>query len=190
MIKNGGTVSFAEQYLVSCDNRKNGGGDLGCNGGLMDTAFQFLMDNKGIPATATVPYTSGTTKANGDCDMTVAKVAGTTPSSFVDVAANKDSALMSAIDVAPVSVAIEADQAAFQLYKSGVFTATCGANLDHGVVAVGYGTDPASGLDFYNVRNSWGASWGENGYIRFGRGPSMPKAGQCGILSEPSYVIL
>jgi C1A family cysteine protease len=188
-IKGNALDVFSEQWLVSCDNRKNGGSDLGCNGGLMDSAFEFLSKNGGLPASETVPYTSGTTKQNGDCNMNVAKVAGTTPKSWTDVTPNSDAAMMSALDKQPVAVAIEADEKAFQLYKSGVFTAACGDNLDHGVVAVGYGTDKASGLDFYNVRNSWGSSWGEGGYIRFQRGVSQ-KSGQCGILSQPSYVNL
>jgi C1A family cysteine protease len=70
------------------------------------------------------------------------------------------------------------------LYKSGVFTAACGDSLDHGVLAVGYGTE--DGTDYYLVRNSWGESWGEEGYIKLERGVSQ-KTGQCGMLSEPSY---
>jgi C1A family cysteine protease len=92
---------------------------------------------------------------------------------------------MSAIAQQPVSIAIEADQTAFQLYKSGVFTATCGTNLDHGVLAVGYGT--LNGVDYYKVKNSWGSSWGMDGYILLQRGVSQAE-GQCGILSgPPSY---
>jgi len=92
---------------------------------------------------------------------------------------------MSAIAQQPVSVAIEADQTAFQLYKSGVFTASCGTNLDHGVLAVGYGT--LNGVDYYKVKNSWGVTWGMDGYILLQRGVTQ-KQGQCGILSgPPSY---
>jgi C1A family cysteine protease len=76
--------------------------------------------------------------------------------------------MMSALAQQPVSIAIEADEASFQLYKSGVYTASCGANLDHGVLAVGYGT--LAGVDYYKVKNSWGASWGLDGYILLERG--------------------
>jgi len=88
---------------------------------------------------------------------------------------------MSAVAQQPVSIAIEADQASFQLYSSGVLTASCGTRLDHGVLAVGYGTD--AGSDYWKVKNSWGTSWGEHGYVRLSRGSS--REGECGILSGP-----
>jgi len=190
-IKNGKLNNYAEQHLVDCDNFKNSdnkGSDLGCHGGLMDSAFDWVKNNNGLCQTSSYPYTSGTTKEMGTCqDSSCGKDSGVTPKSFTDVQTNSDTALMSAIAQQPVSVAIEADQAAFQLYKSGVFTADCGTNLDHGVLAVGYGTDSSSGLDYYTVKNSWGSSWGDNGYILLQRGVSQ-KQGQCGILSgPPSY---
>jgi len=185
--KHGSLPSFSEQQFVDCDNRQNGGTDMGCNGGLMDSAFKWATKNGGICTESGYPYVSGTTKTAGTCKTTCSKVSSSAPSGFVDVTVNSDSALMSALNINPVSVAIEADTKEFQLYKSGVFTATCGYNLDHGVLAVGYGTDAASGKDFYKVKNSWGTGWGEAGYIRFVRGISQ-KQGQCGILSgPPSY---
>jgi C1A family cysteine protease len=96
---------------------------------------------------------------------------------------------MTAIAEQPVSIAIEADQKDFQLYQSGVFTATCGTTLDHGVLVVGYGTE--QGEDYYLVKNSWGTSWGDQGYIKLGRGPQYNHGqGQCGILLEASYPLL
>lgn len=91
--------------------------------------------------------------------------------------------LKAAIMKQPVSVAIEADKAVFQNYKRGVITSRkCGKQLDHGVLAVGYGTDPEKG-EYFKVKNSWGPSWGAKGYVNIGA-----TAGNiCGILSQPSY---
>merc|ERR1712127_992705 len=91
-----------------------------------------------------------------------------------------ESGLMSAVEQQPVSVAIEADQSLFQLYNGGVMTGSCGTQLDHGVLVVGFGTD--SGSEYWKVKNSWGASWGENGYIRMIRGQN-----QCGLANSASY---
>jgi KDEL-tailed cysteine endopeptidase len=108
---------------------------------------------------------------------------------YVDVEPNSDDAFMLALSKQPVSVAIEADQREFQLYKSGVFTGSCGTNLDHGVLTVGYGSD--AGVDYYRVKNSWSTNWGEKGYIRVGRGAKYNNgAGQCGILMSASYPVV
>jgi len=178
-LANGTLVSLSEQQLVDCSSPE---GNQGCNGGLMDYAFQYVIDNGGITSEAKYPYTG----VDGTCNKNVPSVA--TISSFVDVTPNSDQALMTAIAQQPVSVAVEADQNSFQLYSGGVMTATCGTNLDHGVLAVGYGTD--ANQDYYKVKNSWGATWGEAGYIRLGRGSSYNGgAGQCGILMDPSYPV-
>jgi len=180
-----GIKTFSEQHLVDCDTIRNGGSDLGCNGGLMDSAFSWIIKNGGICSDIEYPYISGTTKARGTCaESSCVKDAKVAPKSFTDVAPNSDAAFMSAVAQQPVSIAIEADQAAFQLYKSGVFTAACGTNLDHGVLAVGYGS--LDGVDYYKVKNSWGPSWGLDGYILLARGVAQ-KEGQCGLLAQASY---
>merc|ERR1711945_40707 len=103
---------------------------------------------------------------------------------YKDVAANSDQSLMEALAQRPVSIAIEADKLVFQLYFSGVLAASdCGEKVDHGVLAVGYGTD--NGVDYWKVKNSWGAKWGEEGYIRIERG--LPGPGECGIKLGASY---
>jgi len=175
----GKLVSLSEQNLVDCDLITNGGSDLGCHGGLMDSAFAWTQKNGGLCLEAEYPYVSGTTLKAGTCvDSKCQKYAA--PIGYTDVAAS-DADLMTALQGGPVSVAIEADQTSFQLYKSGVFSGECGTSLDHGVLAVGYGHD---GLDYYKVKNSWGSSWGEGGYIRIQRG--NPQAGGlCGILNGP-----
>merc|ERR1712127_954983 len=84
------------------------------------------------------------------------------------VTTNSETQMKAAVSQGPVSVAIEADQSGFQFYKTGVFSGTCGTNLDHGVLVVGYGTD--SGKDYWKVKNSWGATWGQEGYILLTKG--------------------
>lgn len=180
-IKYGSLISFSEQNLVSCDSV-----DSACNGGLMDNAFSWTKSNGGLCTESGYPYTSGTTGQKGTCTTTCAKNTLVSPKSYTDVAKNSDSALMTALAQQPVSVAIQADQPAFQLYKSGVLTGACGSNLDHGVLAVGYGTW-TDGTDYYKVKNSWGTQWGMGGYILIQRG-NPQRCGECGILcGPPSY---
>ena len=93
------------------------------------------------------------------------------------------SALASAVSQQPVSIAIQANQLTFQFYSSGVLTERCGTNLDHGVLLVGYGTDAATGKDYWKVKNSWGTSWGEAGFIRI----EKSDRDLCGVLDAPSY---
>jgi len=172
----GKLLSLSEQELVDCSSSA---GNQGCNGGLMDNAFTWINSNGGLGSEAAYPYTG----TDGTCHAatSVASVG-----SHTDVTPNSDTAMMTAIAQQPVSIAVEADQSSFQFYSSGVMTAACGTNLDHGVLAVGYGTD--SGADYYKVKNSWGADWGMSGYILLGRGSSYNGgAGQCGILSQPSW---
>lgn len=178
----GQLVSLSEQQLVDCSTAE---GNQGCNGGMMDYGFQYIITNKGITTEDAYPYTA---TGPNTCESAGKPVAATL-SGYQDVPANSDSALMSAIAKQPVSVAIEADQGVFQFYSGGVMTGSCGTNLDHGVLAVGYGTD-SNGGDYYKVKNSWGATWGEEGYIRLGRGSTFAPNGQCGILMAASYPVV
>lgn len=179
--KVGTLKEFSEQQLVSCDSTDNA-----CGGGLMDNAFKWIKSHGGLCTESSYPYTASAGTADS-CSADCSEVLGSSPMSYVDVE-ESDEAMMSALDIGPVSVAIEADKSAFQLYKSGVLTTTeCGTSLDHGVLAVGYGTD-SDGTAFYLVKNSWGGSWGESGYIRMERGTHAGTKGMCGILSgPPSY---
>ena len=188
-IKNSKLVSFSEQQLVDCDTLGNGGRDHGCNGGLMDNAFSWISKNNGLCTEADYPYVSGTTMTAGTCAKSCKNVAGSDVAKFVDVESASDLAFSTALSQQPVSVAIEADQREFQLYKSGVFTGACGTNLDHGVLAVGYGVE--GGVEYYKVKNSWSTTWGDKGYIRLGKGSSYNGGkGQCGILLEASYPVV
>ena len=182
-LKNGTLVSLSEQQLVDCAGST---GNQGCNGGLMDDAFQYIINNKGITTEANYPYTA----QDGTCNAAKAKQWAAKVASFTDVTPNSEADLMAAIAQQPVSVAVEADQNSFQLYAGGVMTAACGDALDHGVLAAGYGTDATSGNEFWLVKNSWGADWGEQGYIRLGKAKTYNGgAGQCGILSAASWPV-
>ncbi|KAH7866116.1 hypothetical protein Vadar_015770 [Vaccinium darrowii] len=103
------------------------------------------------------------------------------------VLVNNEDALLKAASNQPISVAINPGGSDFQFYFEGVFTGDCGTELDHGVAIVGYGTT-LDGTKYWIVKNSWGAEWGEKGYIRMERGISA-KEGKCGIAIEASYPI-
>jgi len=171
-LKHSTLTSLSEQQLVDCAGSY---GNAGCNGGLMDSAFKYV-EAHGLCSEAAYPYTAkdGTCKSTS-CTMVV----NTKISTYTDVT-HTENALGASVDGRPISIAIEADQSGFQLYKSGVFSGACGKNLDHGVLLVGYGTD--TGKDYWKVKNSWGTSWGEAGYIRMIRNQD-----ECGIANEPSY---
>merc|ERR1712187_129461 len=140
-IASGNLVTLSEQQFVDCDKTDNG-----CSGGLMDNAFQYAEQNA-LCTEDSYPYkaASGTCKASS-CTVGIQKggVVG-----YKDVSADSEQAMMSALNKQPVSIAIEADKSVFQLYRSGVLTGNCGANLDHGVLAVGYGTE--DGKDYWLV---------------------------------------
>jgi hypothetical protein len=171
-IASGNLVSLSEQQLCDCSDAY---GNQGCNGGLMDNAFKYIIANGGLDTEADYPYTA----RDGTCDKAKEAKHVVAITGYTDVPQNNEAQLAAAVAIGPVSVAIEADQQAFQMYTSGVFDAACGHNLDHGVLAVGY-TD-----DYWIVKNSWGESWGDQGYIMMKRG--VGAEGICGIAMQPSY---
>ncbi|KAG6666187.1 hypothetical protein CIPAW_01G014000 [Carya illinoinensis] len=178
-IVTGELISLSEQELVDCDREYN----AGCNGGLMDYAFEFIINNGGMDTEADYPYQG----VNSKCDTARKHSKVVSIDGYEDVPPYDENALKKAVAHQPVSVAIEASGRALQLYESGVFTGECGSELDHAVVAVGYGTE--NGADYWLVRNSWGANWGEDGYIKIERNAVGTFTGKCGIAMEASYPI-
>lgn len=177
--------SLSEQQLVDCSQSED---NQGCDVGLMDYGYQYIIDNKGITSETNYPYNVR------DCTCAYNKTNDvvSTISRFINVPTNSEIALMSAIAHQPVSVAIEIDQNIFQFYSSGVITSKCGTKLssvpDHGALAVGYGS--INNQDYWIVKNSWGEDWGMNGYILLGRGSQYGSTGQCGIQIDSSYPII
>jgi len=183
-VKHGKLVSLSEQMLVDCDKK-----DDGCNGGLMDNAFEFDEAQHGLCSEKNYPYIAETSDCKQDKCHRVKK---SKVKSYVDLTEGDQHGLMAAIAMQPISVAMQADQLSFQLYKEGIFDDTnCGmdGDIDHGVLAVGYGHDKESGTDYWLIKNSWGSSWGENGYIRMVRDTPHPY-GMCAILRVMSFPVL
>jgi C1A family cysteine protease len=187
-IENGDLINFSKQQLVDCDNMQNvpRGISNGCNGGQIAKTFDWIGKNNGLCSNEDYPYVSGTTKTEQECEKDCEVIKKSKVSGYVNVKQSDDEAMMTAIHKQPVSVAIQADQKAFQLYSSGVFTGECTTDLDHAVLLIGYGTD--NNVDYFTIKNSWSSDWGENGYIRIGRGTQFNNGdGQCGVLLQGSY---
>merc|ERR1712028_9942 len=163
-IASGSLTSMSEQQFVDCSKQNSG-----CNGGLMDYAFSFAKGTA-VATESSYPYTArdGTCKSSFSTAIPQGGVTG-----YTDVSTSA-SALKSALNSNPVSVAIQADQSVFQQYAGGVISSGCGSNLDHGVTAVGYDGNTIK------VKNSWGSSWGVSGCVSI-------DASQCGITTSASY---
>lgn len=177
-IKTNQLVSLSEQELVDCETDNNG-----CNGGLMENAYEFIKNNGGLTTENIYPYSA----RDGDCDSSKMNSPVVTIDGYESVPENDENALMKAAANQPVSVGIDASGSDLQFYSEGVFTGRCGTELDHGVAVVGYGTT-ADGTKYWIVKNSWGPEWGEQGYIRMQRMVGSPE-GLCGIAKEASYPI-
>ncbi|KAG4204435.1 hypothetical protein ERO13_A04G044100v2 [Gossypium hirsutum] len=177
-IKTGKLISLSEQQLLDCSRN---GGNQGCNGGWMMNAFDYISQNQGIASEESYPYK----QIQETCDTQINEVA--TISGYQMVPKNDEEALLKAVTNQPVSVALEGHGRDFQFYNGGVFTGDCGNSLTHAVTIVGYGTSE-EGLNYWLIKNSWGQSWGENGYMKIQRNVET-QGGLCGIAMKGSYPI-
>ncbi|VAI52339.1 ervatamin-B-like [Triticum dicoccoides] len=177
-IKRGILVPLSEQQLVDCDRAERG-----CNGGLPSEAFQWIKTNGGITAASSYRYKA----AVGRCLInrkSAAKITGS-----IRVKSNSEVSLRNAVAIQPVAVLISVHGRHFPHYKRGTYNGPCGASLNHAVTVVGYGQQKQNGARYWIVKNSWGATWGEKGYIRMKRETKNP-SGQCGIATSPVYPLM
>ena len=180
-IKNHNLYNLSEQMLTDCSRNY---GNNGCEGGLMDNAFKYIIDNGGLCTEKEYPYIGNDSICLQNQCNNVVKI-----KSYTDVKPNDESILKRAVAIGPVSVAIQANVSSFRFYKSGVYQdPECGDQLDHGVLVVGYGND--QDLDYWIVKNSWSPEWGDNGYIKILRNDANSDSGMCGIASQPSFPIV
>ncbi|KAK3034505.1 hypothetical protein RJ639_032494 [Escallonia herrerae] len=163
-------ISLSEQQLVDCARAFN---NFGCNGGLPSQAFEYVKSNGGLDTEEAYPYTG----KDGECKFS---------SENVGVQGAEDELKHAVGVVRPVSVAFQVVNG-FRFYKEGVYTSDhCGKtpmDVNHAVLAVGYGVE--NGVPYWLIKNSWGASWGDNGYFKMELGKNM-----CGVATCASYPIL
>jgi len=150
----------------------------GCNGGNTGPAYNYL--EAGIELDSDYPYTSGQAGVTGTCQADSSKfVAKTTGYTTVSSSASGESSMATYVgNTGPLSICVDAES--WSSYTGGVMK-VCGNSVDHCVQAVGINTEAST--PYWKVRNSWGTSWGESGFIRLEYGKNL-----CDLASEATYV--
>ena len=181
-IKTGHLFNISEQQLIDCSNQE---GNHGCEGGIMDYGFQYIIDNNGICSEEDYPY-QGIDGMCQDCEPIIQI------ERYGNIYPMNENILKRAVAQQPVSIAIQANLTSFRFYSKGIYSdVNCGTLLDHGVLLVGYGTAEDTDLDYWLIKNSWGPLWGENGYMRMNRNTSGGMGpGICGITMQPCIPLL
>lgn len=180
--KSGQLVSLSEQNLIDGTNGPPYG-NCGTRGGLARLAFTYVKDNGGINSEDAYPFE----EADGVCHYDQSDVAGTC-NGFVHLPPGDEDALQQAVaQMGPVAVAVDASHPSFQHYAGGVYNEPAASNTDHNhaVLVVGYGSTD-SGQDYWIVKNSWGTTWGDRGYILMSRN----RDNQCAIATEATYPLV
>ncbi|XP_046977839.1 cathepsin L-like isoform X5 [Vanessa cardui] len=176
----GELVSLSEQNLIDCSSAF---GNRGCDGGLMYDAVLYIYKNGGINTEETYPYEGVVSTCRFDPTDVALNVVG-----YMSVQRGNEASLKKAVaTVGPISVVIDASRPSFQLYSSGVYydEHCSSSDLNHAMLVVGYDTDE-EGVEYWLVKNSWGTSWGDNGYIKMARN----RDNNCGIASYASYPLV
>jgi C1A family cysteine protease len=173
-------ISLSEQQLLDCSINF---GNKGCSGGVSTNAFMYVNRCGGICRESAYPYLGYVYYcADQHCSSTV------TCAGFSTLPSGSENSLLDAVyNIGPISVTVDASSIQFQYYTSGIYcdTSCSQSNLNHAMLVVGYGTDESTGVDYWIIKNSWGRSWGSNGYMKMIRNKNM-----CGVATAASYPIL
>ena len=173
-LRKGELISLSEQQMVDCSDDY---GNQGCGGGWMDSAFEYVIDNKGLCSNASYQYTA----QDGTCNTNCSLIQNTDIKNCSDISPNIEELVIAYLSQQPLSVAIEADSDTFQHYKRGLYNdSSCfEGGLDHGVLLVSYGPE------MLRIKNSWDTTWGEDGFMRMAR--TGDGDGMCGIYNKVSF---
>ena len=180
----GNLIELSPQNLVDCDTSNHG-----CEGGFMDNAFEYMISQGGIDTEDSYPYIDGDEECKFNNDTI-----GATISSYKNILSGNEAALQAAVsEIGPISVAMDASPIGLQFYFSGIFSSFfCGNSLDalnHGLLAVGYGSQKTifgQEKDYWLIKNSWGKSWGIQGYLKLARNSNN----MCGVATSSSYPLV
>lgn len=183
MIKGKGEMDLSEQQLVDCTyNKLQWNFNFGCNGGDPAQTIQWALQN-GLQYESNYPYTSGNTKTHGPCRASTGQV-DLSSLKLGSVRANDENALAEALATyGPIAITINGENQEFYNYRGGIYNnPQCSTKINHAALLVGYGVQ--NGQPYWIIKNNWGSSWGENGFMKLARGYN-----RCGIVSWSSYYV-